>query len=111
MMLHYGDMTDGSRLNELIRVLRPSEVYNLAAQSHVKVSFELSEYTSNVDALGSLRILNAIKDSGIKGIKFYQASTSELYGGIGSEPQNEKTPFYPRSPYGNLKLYESHSND
>lgn len=100
MILHYGDMTDGSRLSELIRILRPSEVYNLAAQSHVKVSFELSEYTSNVDGLGSLRILNAIKDSGIQGIKFYQASTSELYGGMGTESQNEKTPFYPRSPYG-----------
>ena len=100
MKLHYGDMTDGSRLSELIRIIQPGEVYNLAAQSHVKVSFELSEYTSNVDALGTLRLLNSIKDSGIKGIKFYQASTSELYGGMAKEAQNEKTPFYPRSPYG-----------
>ncbi|XP_074605412.1 GDP-mannose 4,6 dehydratase [Brevipalpus obovatus] len=105
MKLHYGDMTDGSRLSELIRIIQPSEVYNLAAQSHVKVSFELSEYTSNVDALGSLRLLNAIKDSGIKGIKFYQASTSELYGGMTQGAQSEATPFYPRSPYGVAKLY------
>ena len=105
MFLHYGDLTDSSNLSRLIEKLQPDEIYNLGAQSHVKVSFEVPEYTAEVDALGTLRILDAIKDVGIS-TKFYQASTSELYGGLkGIVPQNEKTPFYPKSPYGAAKLY------
>ena len=101
MKLHYGDMTDSSSLVHLINSIRPDEIYNLAAQSHVKVSFELSEYTANVDALGTLRILDAIRTAGLQNrVKFYQASTSELYGKVLETPQSETTPFYPRSPYG-----------
>lgn len=104
MFLHYGDMTDSSNLNRLLEKIEPDEIYNLAAQSHVKVSFEVPEYTAEVDAIGTLRFLDAIKDTGLK-TKFYQASTSELYGLVQEVPQTEKTPFYPRSPYGVAKLY------
>jgi GDPmannose 4,6-dehydratase len=102
--LHHGDLTDSSNLNRLMEKIHPDEIYNLGAQSHVKVSFEVPEYTAEVDAVGTLRFLDAIKEIGIK-TKFYQASTSELYGKVQEVPQNEKTPFYPRSPYGVAKLY------
>lgn len=114
MKLHYGDMTDSSSLVKIINMVKPTEIYNLAAQSHVKVSFDLSEYTAEVDAVGTLRILDAIRTCGMeKSVKFYQASTSELYGKVVETPQNEQTPFYPRSPYGentkdnflNIKIY------
>lgn len=104
MFLHYGDLTDSSNLNRLLEKIQADEIYNLAAQSHVKVSFEVPEYTAEVDALGTLRLLDAIRETGIS-CKFYQASTSELYGKVQEIPQNEKTPFYPRSPYGVAKLY------
>jgi GDPmannose 4,6-dehydratase len=102
--LHYGDMTDSSNLNRLLEKIEPQEIYNLAAQSHVAVSFEVPEYTADVDATGTLRILDAIKDTGIE-TKFYQASTSELYGKVQEIPQTEKTPFYPRSPYAVAKQF------
>lgn len=103
MKLHYGDMTDSSSLIKIIVAIRPTEIYNLAAQSHVKVSFDLSEYTAEVDAVGTLRLLDAIRTCGLeKKVKFYQASTSELYGKVLETPQTEKTPFYPRSPYGTV---------
>jgi len=102
---YWGDLTDSSNLNRLVDKINPNEIYNLAAQSHVKVSFEVPEYTAQVDAIGTLRLLDAIKESQIK-TKFYQASTSELFGGMdGVYPQNENTPFYPRSPYAAAKLY------
>lgn len=102
---YHGDLTDSSNLHTLLSKIQPHEVYNLGAQSHVAVSFEVPEYTAEVDAVGTIRLLNAIKDLGIK-TKFYQASTSELYGGIpNTAPQSEKTPFYPKSPYGAAKLY------
>lgn len=105
LFLHHGDLTDSSNLNRLIEKIEPNEIYNLGAQSHVQVSFEVPEYTAETDAIGALRILDAIKEIGIKS-KFYQASTSELFGGmLGTEPQNENTPFYPRSPYAAAKLY------
>lgn len=104
--LHYGDLTDGSSLIRLIQEIRPTEIYNLAAQSHVKVSFEIPEYTGQVDALGTLRILEAVRLLGMeKDVRIYQASTSELYGLVQQTPQSENTPFYPRSPYGVAKLY------
>lgn len=104
--LHYGDMTDTPSLLTLIQQIRPDELYNLAAQSHVKVSFETPEYTANADALGTLRLLEAIRSLGLtEHTRFYQASTSELYGLVREVPQNETTPFYPRSPYGVAKLY------
>lgn len=104
--LHYGDMTDSSCLVKIIAQVRPTEIYNLAAQSHVKISFDLSEYTAEVDGVGTLRLLDAIRTCGLeKQVKFYQASTSELYGKVVETPQNEKTPFYPRSPYACAKLY------
>ena len=104
--LHYGDMTDSTNLIRLIQKIKPSEIYNLAAQSHVKVSFDLPEYTTETDALGTLRILEAVRISGLeKTCKIYQASTSELYGRVQEIPQNEDTPFYPRSPYGVAKMY------
>jgi GDPmannose 4,6-dehydratase len=104
--LHYGDVTDSSNLVKLIRDISPDEIYNLAAQSHVKVSFDVPEYTANVDAIGTLRILEAIRDLSIeKKVKFYQASTSELYGKALEVPQNENTPFNPRSPYAIAKQY------
>ncbi len=106
MFLHYGDMTDGDSLIRLVQEIKPDEIYNLAAQSHVAVSFELPEFTANIDALGTLRLLEAIRILKLeKKIKFYQASTSELYGKVLETPQTEKTPFYPRSPYGVAKLY------
>jgi GDPmannose 4,6-dehydratase len=104
MFLYHGDLTDSSNLNRLLEKIHPDEIYNLAAQSHVKVSFEVPEYTAEVDAIGTLRFLDAIKETGIS-TKFYQASSSELYGKAREIPQNEKTPFYPRSPYGVAKLY------
>lgn len=105
LFLHYGDLTDSSNLNRLIEKIEPDEIYNLAAQSHVKVSFEVPEYTAEVVGLGTLRLLDAIKETGIK-TKFYQASTSELFGGLPeTAPQNERKPFYPRSPYAAAKLY------
>lgn len=104
LFLHYGDMTDSSNLNRLLEKIQPDEIYNLAAQSHVKVSFDVPEYTAEVDALGTLRFLDAIKETGIS-TRFYQASTSELYGKVQAVPQNETTPFYPRSPYAVAKLY------
>ena len=104
LFLHYGDVTDTSNLNRLIEKTNPDEIYNLAAQSHVKVSFEIPEYTAEVDAVGTLRFLDAIRETGIK-TKFYQASTSELFGKVAEIPQTEKTPFYPRSPYGVAKIY------
>ena len=104
--LHHGDMTDSSSIMHIIQKVQPDEIYNLAAQSHVAVSFEAPEYTANSDALGVLRILEAIRSLGlIKKVKFYQASTSEMYGLVQETPQTEKTPFYPRSPYGVAKLY------
>lgn len=102
--LHYGDLTDSSNLNRLVEKIRPTEIYNLGAQSHVQVSFEVPEYTAEVDGVGTLRFLDAIKETGLK-TKFYQASTSELYGKVREIPQTEKTPFYPRSPYAAAKLY------
>lgn len=104
LFLHYGDLTDTSNLNRLLEKVEPDEIYNLAAQSHVKVSFELPEYTAEVDAVGTLRFLDGIRETGLK-TRFYQASTSELYGKVQEVPQTEKTPFYPRSPYGVAKLY------
>jgi len=104
LKLHYGDMTDSSNLNRLVEKINPDEIYNLAAQSHVGTSFEIPEYTTDVDAMGTLRLLDAIKESEVE-CKFYQASTSELYGEVQEIPQTEKTPFYPRSPYAAAKLY------
>tara|TARA_B100000212_G_scaffold336693_1_gene310389 strand:- start:125 stop:1165 length:1041 start_codon:yes stop_codon:yes gene_type:complete len=101
---HYGDLTDASSLNRLLEKIQPNEIYNLAAQSHVQVSFQIPDYTAQVDALGTLRFLDAIRETRIS-TKFYQASTSELYGKAQEIPQSEKTPFYPRSPYGVAKLY------
>ena len=105
-ILHYGDMTDAISISSLIKNIKPDEIYNLAAQSHVAVSFEVPEYTANADALGSLRILEAIKFHGLeKKTKFYQAGTSEMFGKVAEIPQTENTPFYPRSPYGVAKVY------
>ena len=104
LFLHYGDLTDSSNLNRLVEKIQPDEIYNLGAQSHVQVSFELPEYTAEVDGVGTLRFLDAIRETGIQ-TKFYQASTSELYGKVQEIPQTEQTPFYPRSPYGVAKLY------
>lgn len=102
--LHYGDLTDSSNLNRVLEKTQPDEIYNLGAQSHVQVSFEVPEYTAEVDGVGTLRFLDAIKETGLK-TRFYQASTSELFGKVQEVPQTEKTPFYPRSPYGVAKLY------
>ena len=96
LFLHYGDMIDPSSLNRMLEKVEPDEIYNLAAQSHVKVSFEIPDYTAQVDALGTLRFLDAIRETGLKQVKFYQASTSELFGKIQETPQTERTPFYPR---------------
>ena len=104
--LHYGDLVDAQSATNLINKIRPHEIYNLGAQSHVKVSFDIPSYTAQVDALGTLSVLEAIRSSNLeKQTKFYQASTSELFGKVQEIPQNEKTPFYPRSPYGVAKLY------
>ena len=106
LTLKYSDLTDGSNLVRILAEVKPDEIYNLAAQSHVAVSFEMPEYTANADALGTLRLLEAMRITGIEtDCKFYQASTSELYGKVQTVPQNEKTPFYPRSPYAVAKLY------
>ena len=106
LILHYGDMTDSTNLLRIIQQINPDEIYNLAAQSHVAVSFESPEYTANCDALGTLRILEAVRVLGlVNKTKIYQASTSELFGKVQEVPQNESTPFYPRSPYGVAKLY------
>ena len=102
--LHYGDLTDSSNLNRLLKRINPNEIYNLAAQSHVKISFEIPEYTADVDAIGTLRLLDAIRETDIQ-TRFYQASTSELFGKAEDIPQNESTKFYPRSPYAVAKLY------
>ena len=104
--MHYGDLTDATNLIRIIHEVQPDEIYNLAAQSHVQVSFETPEYTANSDAVGTLRILEAIRILGLdKKTRFYQASTSELYGKVQEVPQSETTPFYPRSPYAAAKLY------
>ena len=106
MTLHYGDLTDATNLVRIVQQVQPDEIYNLAAQSHVAVSFETPEYTANADAIGTLRLLEAIRLLGLeRRTRFYQASTSELYGNAAHTPQNEATPFYPRSPYGVAKLY------
>ena len=106
LFLHYGDLTDSTNIIRLIQQIQPDEIYNLAAMSHVKVSFDTPEYTGNADGLGTLRFLDAIRLLGMeKKVKFYQASTSELYGKVVETPQKETTPFYPRSPYGVAKLY------
>tara|TARA_Y100001970_G_scaffold293137_1_gene438021 strand:- start:1915 stop:2952 length:1038 start_codon:yes stop_codon:yes gene_type:complete len=106
LVLHYGDVSDSLSVSSIVKKVKPDEIYNLAAQSHVAVSFEVPEYTANADALGVLRILEAIKFHGLeKKTKFYQAGTSEMFGKVQQVPQNEKTPFYPRSPYGVAKLY------
>jgi GDPmannose 4,6-dehydratase len=105
-MLHYGDLTDSTSLVQIVQRVKPDEIYNLAAQSHVKVSFEEPEYTANADALGTLRLLEAIRIAGLEKVsRFYQASTSEMYGLVQEMPQKETTPFYPRSPYAVAKLY------
>ena len=104
LFLHYGDMADSSNLMRIVHEIAPDEVYNLAAQSHVRVSFDSPEFTGDVDALGTMRLLEAIRLTGVK-TRFYQASTSELYGKVQEIPQRETTPFYPRSPYGVAKLY------
>jgi len=105
-ILHYGDMTDSLNIVRLMQQVQPDEVYNLAAQSHVQVSFETTEYTANADGIGTLRLLEAIRLLGLENkTRFYQASTSELYGKVQEIPQSETTPFYPRSPYAAAKLY------
>jgi GDPmannose 4,6-dehydratase len=104
MFLHYGDLNDASSLNKVLRDVRPEEIYNLGAQSHVKVSFDVPEYTAEVDALGAVRILEGIRETGLN-TRFYQASSSELYGKVVETPQKETTPFYPRSPYACAKAY------
>jgi GDPmannose 4,6-dehydratase len=104
LFLHYGDLSDSSNIARLVEKIRPDEIYNLGAQSHVRVSFDTPEYTGDVDAIGTLRMLDAIREAGIK-TKFYQASSSELYGKVQEVPQKETTPFYPRSPYAVAKLY------
>jgi GDPmannose 4,6-dehydratase len=103
-MLHYGDLTDASSINRLLREVKPDEIYNLGAQSHVKVSFDVPEFTAETAGLGALRLLEGVRDSGISP-RFYQAGSSEMYGLVQETPQKESTPFYPRSPYGAAKLY------
>jgi GDPmannose 4,6-dehydratase len=105
MRLLYGDLNDASSLNKILRDVQPDEIYNLGAQSHVRVSFDIPEYTAEVGALGTLRLLEAIRETGLRGTRFYQASSSELFGKVHEVPQRETTPFYPRSPYGVAKLY------
>jgi len=104
VVLHYGDMTDSSNLSRLVESIQPEEIYHLAAQSHVKVSFDVPEYTAETDALGTLRLLDAIKSAGVR-TRFYQASSSEMFGKVQQVPQSERTPFYPRSPYAAAKVY------
>jgi len=105
LRLLYGDLNDASSLNKILRDVQPDEIYNLGAQSHVRVSFDIPEYTAEVGALGTLRLLEAIRETGLRGTRFYQASSSELFGKVQEVPQRETTPFYPRSPYGVAKLY------
>jgi GDPmannose 4,6-dehydratase len=105
LRLLYGDLNDASSLNKILRDVQPDELYNLGAQSHVRVSFDIPEYTAEVGALGTLRLLEAIRETGLRGTRFYQASSSELFGKVQEVPQRETTPFYPRSPYGVAKLY------
>ena len=105
MRLLYGDLNDASSLNKILRDVQPDEIYNLGAQSHVRVSFDIPEYTAEVGALGTLRLLEAIRETGLRRTRFYQASSSELFGKVQEVPQRETTPFYPRSPYGVAKLY------
>jgi len=105
LTLHYGDLTDTANISDLVSSIQPNEIYNLAAQSHVQVSFDTPEYTANADAVGTLRLLEAIRQAKPKQIRFYQASTSEMFGKVQETPQRETTPFYPRSPYGVAKLY------
>jgi GDPmannose 4,6-dehydratase len=105
MHLHYGDLTDATNLIRIVQQVQPDEIYNLAAQSHVAVSFETPEYTANADAVGTLRLLEAVRILGLRNSRFYQASTSEMFGKVQEVPQTETTPFYPRSPYGVAKLY------
>lgn len=102
--LHYGDLTDGTNLNQILKTIRPDEIYHLGAQSHVRVSFDIPEYTGDVTGLGTLRLLDAIRETGVQ-TRFYQASSSEMYGLVQQTPQSEKTPFYPRSPYACAKVY------
>lgn len=104
MILHYGDLTDGSNINRVLGKVRPDEIYNLGAQSHVRVSFDMPVYTANADGIGTLRLLDAIRDEGLR-VKFYQAGSSEMFGKVLATPQNENTPFYPRSPYGCAKVF------
>src|SRR6185295_6323240 len=104
LRLVYGDLSDASSINQILKKVRPEEIYNLAAQSHVKVSFDIPEYTGDVTGLGAVRILEAMRDLGLEA-RFYQASSSELYGKVVETPQTEKTPFYPRSPYAAAKAY------
>ena len=104
LILHYGDLSDSSNISRLLEKIRPDEIYHLGAQSHVRVSFDVPEYTADVTGLGTLRILDAIKEAGLK-TKFYQASSSEMFGQVQEVPQTEKTPFYPRSPYGVAKVF------
>lgn len=109
LFLHYGDLSDASGLEKLIHTIQPDEIYNLAAQSHVRVSFDIPIYTTDITAMGTIRLLEAIKNSGqIEKIKFYQASSSEMYGKVLAVPQSEETPFYPRSPYACAKVYSHH---
>lgn len=105
LRLLYGDLNDASSLNKILRDVQPDEIYNLGAQSHVRVSFDIPEYTAEVGALGTLRLLEAIRETGLRATRFYQASSSELFGKVQEVPQRETTPFYPRSPYGVAKLY------
>lgn len=107
LFLHYGDLSDASNLNLLIKTIKPDEIYNLGAQSHVKVSFEIPEFTANIDALGTLRLLDAVRESGVK-TKIYQAGSSEMFGEVLEKPQNEKTPFNPVSPYAASKVFAHH---
>src|SRR3989344_3781366 len=104
LFLHYGDLSDGSSLNRILERVKPDEIYHLGAQSHVRVSFDIPEYTADVDALGTLRMLDAIRETGIK-TRFYQASSSEMFGKVAEVPQKETTPFHPRSPYGCAKVF------
>ena len=113
MVLHYGDLTDSTCLVHIVNQVQPSEIYNLGAQSHVKVSFDMADYTAQVDALGTLRLLDAVRTCGLADkVRIYQASTSELYGKVVEVPQKETTPFYPRSPYGtpSRRLSDTHTH-
>ena len=107
LFLHYGDLSDASNLNQIIKTVRPDEIYNLGAQSHVKVSFEIPEFTGNIDALGTLRLLDAVRESGVK-TRIYQAGSSEMFGAVSETPQKETTPFNPVSPYAAAKVFSHH---